>query len=315
MKASIPLVYFPFTVLFVDDDTELLKIYNDSLGSRYNVRTVESAPDGLNIINEQALPKFHLLTGVTEDKTEIKLVEDTQEFSKIKVAFDRFLDIANDPDKYNKIGIAVVDYQMPKMNGIQLCEGITNNATKKILLTGEFDLSCAVTALNNKKIDCFIRKGEKDTMKNLAFFVEQLRDKYFEDLTKSISSTVIMDKWKFLKDASYIEFFYNLIEENKVCEFYFIDNNGNFLLINDRAEKSVLVRYDDESLNEFCNFFESESKIAHLINAVRKRELIPYFGINVDPVTVDLAKWENHFYKANRHNDFYWNLVNISDSN
>src|SRR6185437_11660426 len=145
-----------------------------------------------------------------------RLVEDTHEFSKISVAFDKLLALANNQEKYTKVGIAVVDYQMPDMNGIQLCDAITNQAAKKVLLTGEFDLSRAVTALNNKQIDCFIRKGEKDTMKDL-------------------------------------EFFNNIIDKYNICEYYFIDNNGTFLLINDKSEKFVLVRYNDESLDEFCN--------------------------------------------------------------
>jgi hypothetical protein len=148
-------------------------------------------------------------------------------------------------------------------------------------------------------------------MKDLAFFIAQIKDKYFEDLTKYISSTVIMDKWRFLKDTKYIEFFYNLLEERKICEFYFIDNNGNFLLINDNLEKFVLVRYDDENLNEFCSFFKGEDQISELIAAVEKRELIPYFGLGVEPVSVNLANWKNHFYKANKYNDFYWNVVKL----
>lgn len=310
LSKSIPLVYFPFTVLFVDDDTELLKIYTESLSPKYNVRTVASAPEGLSIINDHTLPKFNILTDAA-NQVDAPLVEDTHEFSKISVAFDKLLALANNKEKYTKVGIAVVDYQMPNMNGIELCDAITNQNAKKVLLTGEYDLSRAVTALNNKQIDCFIRKGEKDTMKDLAFFIAQLKDKYFEDLTKCISTTVIMDKWKFLKDPQYIEFFNNIVAKDNICEYYFIDNNGNFLLINDKSEKSVLVRYDNESLDEFCNFFGGESKISGLINAVKKRELIPYFGINKDPMSIDLSNWDKCFYKANKHNDFYWNVVKL----
>ncbi len=88
LSKSIPLVYFPFTVLFVDDDTELLKVYTESLGSKYNVRTISSAPEGLRIINDQFLPKFNILTDAT-NPADTQLVEDTHEFSKISVAFDR----------------------------------------------------------------------------------------------------------------------------------------------------------------------------------------------------------------------------------
>ena len=308
MKSSIPLVYFPFTVLFVDDNAQLLKVFTDSLCSKYNVRGVESALEGLSIINDQAL---NLLTEVT-NQANIKLVEDMHGFYNISFAFDKLLALANDREKNAKVGIVVVDYQMPNMNGIQLCDAITNKITKKVLLTGEYDLSRAVTALNNKQIDCFIRKGEKDTMKDLAFFVAQLKDKYFEDLTKCISTAVIMDKWKFLKDPQYIEFFNNIIDKHKIREYYFIDNNGNFLLINDKSEKSVLVRYDNESLDEFCNFFGGESKISELINAVKKRELIPYFGLNTDPMSVDLSNWDKCFYKANEHDGFYWNIISTT---
>src|SRR5579863_4507413 len=110
LNKSIPLVYFPFTVLFVDDDTELLNVYTESLGSKYNVRTVASAPEGLSIINDQTLPKFNLLTDAANQAGN-RLVEDTHEFSKIRVAFDKLLAIANDQGKYAKVGIAVVDYQ------------------------------------------------------------------------------------------------------------------------------------------------------------------------------------------------------------
>ncbi len=83
-----------------------------------------------------------------------------------------------------KISVAIVDYAMPEINGIEVCRRIAdiNPFVKKIMLTGEADLATAVAALNQEEIDYFIPKSTPDLMNEINRVLSDVEDRYFAEI-------------------------------------------------------------------------------------------------------------------------------------
>ncbi|MFN8771106.1 MAG: hypothetical protein ACK52I_36520 [Pseudomonadota bacterium] len=312
MSSPLPILYYPTKVLFIDDDKNLLDLYNDKYKTYYNVNTLSNPIDALQILENQ--PPLNL--GVIDkniDKSEIELSDNEGELIIIKLILNNMLPFINSQYKYKQIGIVIADYQMPEMNGIDLFKKITDKTIKKILLTGEYNLSGAVESLNNKVIDCYINKGEADTMQNITTFIEAFQLEYFNDLTSELIGDLIYEYLPFLVNNNFITFFRNKVKEYKIREYYLLDKNGSFLMIDDQNQKFVFVRHTNDSLDEFCNLYNFNEP--DLLDPIIKRNMIPFFSINVDPLTIASFEWKNHIHAANLESDFYWAFIKVnSDS-
>ena len=53
-----------------------------------------------------------------------------------KIDYSKLSNFIYQKDRFNDISIAIVDYSMPKMNGVEFCKKISNSRVKKIMLTG-----------------------------------------------------------------------------------------------------------------------------------------------------------------------------------
>lgn len=309
-ELMIPVVYYPLKVLFVDDNAKLLQSLAKEFSTDYSVQTTSVPEDAIRILNEQASVIRSLFTDSTID-AEMNLTTNDMQISQTSLTLNNILALANNPHKYDKIGIVITDFEMPGIDGISLCNRIENPAIQTILLTGKLDSAKAVRALSDKEIDCYLEKSSDTLNNDILYYIEQLHQRYFNNLTRAVFETTT-SKLSFLNDTKFVELFNDIGNKYKIKEHYLIDKNGSFLLVAENKQKFVLIVHNDDSLDEFCEIFKHEKSVAALVNGVRTRELIPFFGITVDRSTISLSDWHRHFYKANKHDGFYWHVVGIS---
>lgn len=310
---KMPIIYYPIKVLFIDDDQDLLELYNNKYKINYNVKTLSDPIEALKILNTQ----HPLDIGIIDkniDLNEIELTDNEGELIIKRLILNNMLPFIKKKSKYNQIGIIVADYRMPEINGIDLFKKIKDKTIKKILLTGEYDLSGAVDSLNNKIIDCYINKGEEDTMKSITSFLEAFQIEYFNDLTDKLIGDLVPEHLPFLSDEKFIKFFKNKIEEHKVREYYLLDKNGTFLMIDDQSQKFILVIHTNNSLDEFCDLYNFKQANSNLFDSIKVRNQIPFFGANIDPLNIKDTEWKNYMYKANSYSDFFWAVIELDDN-
>ena len=70
----------------------------------------------------------------------------------------------------------------------------------------------------------------------------------------------------------------------------------------------------DHALNEFLKFNEEEITplFPDLMNSVKDRKKIPFFGIGKSHSDVETALWENYFYPAQvfeGQQRYYWTII------
>ena len=105
--------------------------------------------------------------------------------------------------KFNQVSVVVIDYEMPGINGIELCKLIKDTTIKKIILTSRATERIAIDAFNNQTIDAFIFKEEIE--KSLIPTIQKLQYNYFADISSHIRSLCPFTKEPFLKNLINIE--------------------------------------------------------------------------------------------------------------
>ncbi|WP_032113775.1 response regulator [Candidatus Paracaedibacter symbiosus] len=149
--------------------------------------------------------------------------------------------------RFQQISTMIVDYDMPGMNGIEVCQSINSPHIQKIILTGAASEKLAIDAFNAKDIDYFIEKHDPEVLQKLEDLIVQTQNKYFYSLTRHLTNIISYESLESMgiTDPIFIEFFYRFINEKKICEYYLLDSIGTFLFLSADGEPSALFVFDD----------------------------------------------------------------------
>lgn len=305
---SLPLFSYPMTVAWVDDDSSFIatvpqllegmhaKTFNNPSACIEFFEKYKSFLQGINFRRGyKEVDSYEMLNHLPVDINADVLQE---------------LPLMN--DRYNEVSVLITDYDMPGMNGLDLCRELQNQPMRKILLTGAAGHQQAVEAFNEGLIDCFIQKESKKVISEVLFHIERLSRVYLITQGTALQSHLEIEHSLHLSDAMFIKFFKNWCNENNIKEYYLIDKLGNFLLIDENGNKKYFVTHTERTLNDFIELHEDDEENAAHIQTVRSREKIPFFGVGKEAWQFDVSEWSDHFYKPSifqGRKRFYWAVV------
>ncbi len=307
---QIPIIYFPLKLMFVDDNLNILKTLSSNFQGKYRCEMANSVDTALEILNNTTNFNYDLFTFEPSSEINLNAKDHSTKFN-LSLNISNILKLIKNTDKYNNIGIVITDYEMGDENGLDLCKKIKSKLIKKILLTGKLDTSKGINAMNSQIIDRYVPKYSNTVVQDLNDYIEALHTVYFNQLF-SINKNILNNSDLYvLDDCDYTELFKKILVEQRIKEFYLIDSKGSFLMINTSNEKFVLNVNTDKSLNEFIDTYQDEKHISSLIDGVKSRELVPFFGVNIDPTTIELSKWYKYFHKPQIFKNFFWNWIKV----
>ena len=278
----LPLFSFPTKVVLVDDDPDFLndlEVFLDKDTASY--LTFNSAKKGLDFLNDEAT--------FLSDSNYVLEDQDSYEWGKQSffLNFDNIKNIALEPSRVDQLSIVIVDYNMPGMDGLELLKSINNSMVKKILLTGEADEATAIEAFNKGLIDKFIRKQDPDLISKVNDAISELQRAAFVDISSEIMpAKYLANNNPIYKNAPKLEaFFYDTLNAHNIVEFYLVDSQGSFLLIDkDRNTKGFFVRTEDQ-VRAFEEEILGEAEIDQtVINSILDRSKIVCYVPKKDKV-------------------------------
>ncbi|WP_032112898.1 response regulator [Candidatus Paracaedibacter symbiosus] len=233
----IPAFYFPTTVHLVDDEYEFLKEMKWTLDP--SVATYNIFPDPQVVLE-------HIGAQQGEGTYINQWLKEGEMGSIVAQVYDLYKQIYS-LQRFSQVSTVVVDYDMPLMNGLELCEKITSPHIQKILLTGAADDNLAIHAFNKGLIHGFIRKHDPNVIQLLEEFIKKGQQQFFQSLTKTYMTAVTMDRENtFLLQPEFVKLFERLVRENKVTEYYLKDHTGQFIFLNEKGEMGALFVYQAE---------------------------------------------------------------------
>ena len=141
MQQVLPAFMYPTTLLCVDDNALFLKYLTSQLTKTHQVKIFDTPNACVNFFNHyaQSISIKDFLSHITEGE-----LYNTREHASIDLNFFKIAGLSQQVDKSNEISVLIVDFDMPEMNGIELCRTLKALNIKKILLTGTVDLKQAV---------------------------------------------------------------------------------------------------------------------------------------------------------------------------
>lgn len=302
----LPVYYHRSTIISVDDDILVSNALRSLLSKDYEVKSFSESKLFLDFVNNNS---FKTPNYITPYECKDHEYSDTATHLLIDFNIPGLHHLLNDPTRIDDISVIIVDYNMPNINGLELCKLLEKHPAKKILLTGEADNETAVNAFNNNLIDRFIRKDSRSLVEDILRCVDSLTYEYYRAKTLPIYNHLEAKALSPLSDPLFATFFNTWVHKNSIKEYTLIDKNGSFKLRNHHGEYSFLIIHTDHSLDTYIQLDTDDQDEATFRNTIMEREFIPFFGVGSDYWKIEPYNWGSYLHKANLHRgreNYYW---------
>ena len=306
---NLPVFYYRSTIITIDDEPMVADALSLLLQDNFDIKSFNKPHEFLDFMQTYQVPLSDniALRGCKEHE-----YYDTASHTIVDFNIPELHTLRKQPERNNEISVIIVDYRMPEINGVELCTLIKHINAKKILLTGDTNLQTAVSAFNDNIIDRFIKKSSPSMPAEILATVTELAHIYYQEKTSSILTHLEASRPSPLSDPDFVLFFTAWRKDQSIKEYTLIDKNGSFCMQNNNGEFSYFIVHTDNSLDSFIQINEDEAEAAPFLDSIKKRELIPFFGIGKDCWSINPNDWEKHFHKANKltgRENYYWSVI------
>ena len=218
----IPAIYYPTTVVFLDDNPIFLKDLK-TLQNKYNSQIFLSVQIALQYIKDfsEAL-EAELCGDYLDDHSTKQVIFDIRSF-RTQLAKQ---------DKEKNPTVLVIDYDMPEMDGLTFCKRPECLYMYKILLTGVAGLPEVVQAFNDGTIDAYVSKGDPLYIEKVDHHIQLGQKLFFEKFSREIYKIIFANKddRTYVFQQDFVDYFEKYVKENNVVEYCLIDDIGCFFM-------------------------------------------------------------------------------------
>lgn len=295
---KVPCCFYPTKTLIVDDHPDFTKWLALKFNHYGSCDVFNDSPEALKAMQAYQ-PQSFLNRIASKGEFDFLL---NPEHRNIEINIENIQKEAKYGGHQDEISVAIIDYNMPRLNGLELCKQIKNLPIKKIMLTGEADHKLAVEAFNEGLIDRFILKGSPSVLDIIEQTVFELQVAYFYDLSKAIAENpqeTVENQIICLTDPLFAQYFYQLMKDQHICEFYLMNHFGDFLLINKDHRSYQLGVRDQHAMNGLHHLAqdlynqEPDGK-EDILNVVLSCKKVPFFPKEFNEY-ISLADWPPYF--------------------
>lgn len=311
---TLPLFNYPPTVVWVDDDELFLKTVERTLNDCFTLKTFNYPCRMLNYFDSyvSVLSTVNFFRGCADHEG-----YDTISHLPIDLNTDILKKIRENESRNNEISVIVVDYNMPNMNGLDLCRALQGLPVKKILLTGEVDSLGAVRAFNEGVIDRFVRKDSPTLVNEIKNYLHELTQQYFIDRTSGLLSHLEIEQPLHFSDPIFISFFKKWCEQRNISEYYLMDKYGSIFVIDKNGEKFYFIVHTDRTLDAFVDLYGDDEEVIDLVGMVARREVVPFFGEAREAWEFEGIEWRKYLYVpevVEGRGKYYWFVTKINNN-
>ena len=289
---TLPIFYSKPKILCIDDDLTINNALHDLLNKFYSTKVFNNSNDLLDYLKnyKSFFEQKQFIKNFTESE-----YADNPNTLLVTFNIDSLSDIINDTNIQDEIGIVLIDYLMPELDGISLCKQLINHQFKKILYTGSGDYKIGLTAVRDGIIDDFIEKSEPTDI--LVNKIEEIAFKYYDDKTILLKQNIESEKILPLSDKLFVNYFLKIFREQNIVKYCLIDKIGSIAMTNNKGEKSLLIVHTEQSIQQFLQLIYNESEFKDIYNSVSTKQKIPFLNnhgnnINLELESVQLYKPE-----------------------
>lgn len=292
-KMKISLCYHPTTITLIDDNKDFINHlvinFNEVIPCLSFVSPLSALEYFKNSYSHSSFAANCIKNYESVEAQELASAIDIQKIQQEIFSKERF----------SKIAVALIDYNMPALNGIELSKSLKELGILTILLTGEAENELAISALNQGYIDYFVKKTEDNSTDILLEIIKKMEKRYFLKLSSELLSKMPSYILGCLSDPEVAEIFDIICEENKIIEFYICNEMGSFLLADKTGKTTYFVLASEEDMERYYEYANDEEAPSIVIDALKNRTKIPLFyseqTLNAKP-----SEWEQYMRPAKK---------------
>lgn len=303
------LLYFPTTVLLIDDDKGFLANVGLKLTRTTPFLLSENPESSLKLLLENK-DKKTLINKLSERIIESNFVEIEPGYICGKsLLYQQIYDVT----RFAHISTVVVDYSMPKMNGKQFCDQLRDSHIRKIMLTGEADYRMAVDMFNDGLIDKFIVKDSPDMMVQLNQSIQKAQYDYF-----TLLSSELLKSFSFIKDNDIDKNVATLLKDyfykHNYSEHYLLDRSGSSLFLDKEGQPTWCIMKSIKEIETYCEIAQDNNAPTEIIMSLQSREKVPFFLTDIDD-KVPAKNWGPFLHSAQElTNGYYYAFIHKSST-
>ncbi|MBA1149039.1 response regulator [Ectothiorhodospiraceae bacterium WFHF3C12] len=295
-KTRTPPYRFPVTTVIVDDDTDFLNNFALELGDDLAYRLFDSPGQALGFLEDRRAslpPLYQRCFSPHRDAVGWPMRDHYLRLDVSSLERESL-----NPNRFGEVGVILVDYAMPEMDGLAFCERIADEQVKKILFTGVGDEKVAVQAFNDGLIDRYLRKHETGVIEQVNRTIRELQSQYFRDVGDLIHQSLRKGEAEFLEDAAFARYFDELCEARGIVEYYFVAEPNGFLMLDADGNPGRLVVLTDEDMQAHWEIASDQECPPALAEAISRRSIVPYFWRTGGYYRPECVDWEDFVYPA-----------------
>lgn len=245
---TLPVCYFPTTVVFIDDHPAFFTATEIKLKPETAIYKYFQDEDEILAYLQQSY-RFDPFT----KRCFARLEEQEFDHRQIELKIPAIYQEIYNSKRFEQISTVVVDYDMPSLNGLEVCKRITSPHIQKILLTGTGSETLAIQAFNQGLIHGYLRKQDNGMYEQLNQVIAAAQFRYFIELSQSVLESMSTNIGKIiaLDDAIFIDHFQEFCQTNAILEYYLLDDQGSFLCIDRKGQYHGFYVYSEEKLEGF----------------------------------------------------------------
>jgi CheY-like chemotaxis protein len=285
--------FHPTTFCIVDDNERFLRSLLLEMPEHLAFRAFSHAEPALEYVNEpieleplvdRCYRLEHSARGESVIHFDMTLIEQ---------------EIAN-PQRFRRLSVALIDYAMPSLNGLQFFEKMRDPYTRKAMITGVADEKFAVQLFNAGLIHHFIQKQRATDLESLLVHVAEMQQAYFHQYLARLRYTLDLDPPLFLSDPTVAQYVEQLMAEERLVEYYLVDEPAGLLLLRSNGTVIRLVLLDAAARREQVAFARMHGAPAAIVEGFDNGTLSGYFAGD-SPANYhggEVFPWEEHVVPA-----------------
>lgn len=292
---SIPACFFPSTVFFLGSSAGVMKEFLSNRHLRFFAKFFTASSEA-----ESYLKNLHY-----------NLVQFTQycllEHEKAKGS-DLIKNLVNDemspihaeiynPARFAEVSVLVVDYRLEDGFAFDFLSKLNNHYVKVILVVDAKDEPEVLLAKEAGLIDDYILSSNADFLISLVNQVDVLAWEYFLSVSKALFRLFSFPAPNCLQNREFAQFFQFFCHEKSMIEFYLIDKEGIFLLMNQQGEFGFLSVMTAAALDDFAEFLALQGGPAEMVADLKNGFCMPAFKHEIQANTTS-GDWSKRLFHA-----------------
>ena len=291
--------YHPTTLLVLDDDPYYVESFKFHFGDQFPCVSYTQPEHAIEhmLSQESHRPTF---ANVLQHTTTSASAVQAQPEAAGRGA-DQIRRILADPNRFRRVSVLVVDFDMPSMTGVQVCRALHHLPVRKLLLTGKAGVDTAISAFNEGVIDTFLTKHDPEIQKTLPRQVLRLQGEYFKATTEALGAAMGRQEVPFLMDAGIQETIAGLVKSRRIVEHYVLARPDGVLLADQAGAAMLLVAMDGDGLRAQWEVARENGAPAELLDLLVSLRTVPLFPTVSGYYENELAtNWSRHLFPAQR---------------